>query len=383
MRTDPQVESDQYWMGQALAMAQTALYSTAPNPRVGCIIVRSGQVLGSGATQAAGHAHAEIMALENARQHGHQLAGATVYVSLEPCSHQGRTPPCVDALIRARPERVVVAMMDPNPDVAGSGIRALEAAGIDVTAGVGAAQALALNPGFVSRMVRQRPWVWLKVASSLDGHTALPDGEAKWITGPAARADGQHWRARSCVVLTGSGTVAADNPLLNVRDISTPRQPVRAIVDTNFETAEDSRIFDGEPVWIFTCREDKPKARRLAERAVEVIVVPQDNKRVDLQAVLAWMAEREVNEVHVEAGARLSGAFVEADCVDELLVYLAPVLLGQGMSMAQMAAVASLDHAHRFEYTDIEPIAGDLRLSLRHVGHWQALCDRLSIPLSG
>lgn len=379
MRTDPQAESDRYWMGQALAMAQTALFSTAPNPRVGCIIVRSGQVLGSGATQSAGQSHAEVVALEQARQHGHDLSDATIYISLEPCSHHGRTPPCVEALIQARPARVVIAMPDPNPQVAGAGIQALEAAGITVTVGVGAAQALALNPGFVSRMVRGRPWVWLKVAASLDGHTALPDGEAKWITGAAARADGQHWRARSCVVLTGSGTVAADDPLLNVRDVSTPRQPVRAIVDTHFDTAEDSRIFDGEPVWIFTCRDDAAKAKRLAERAVEVVVVPEAGGRVDLDAVLAWMAQREINEVHVEAGARLSGAFVEADCVDELLVYLAPTLVGQGMPMAQMDAVASLDQAHRFEFTDVEPIAGDLRLSLRHVAGWQALCEHLSI----
>src|SRR5699024_8350747 len=240
----------------------------------------------------------------------------------------------------------------------------------------------ALNPGFVSRMVRQRPWVWLKVASSLDGHTALPDGEAKWITGPAARADGQHWRARSCVVLTGSGTVAADDPLLNVRDICTPRQPIRAIVDTHFDTTEDSRIFDGGPVWIFTCKNDPDKAARLAERHVEVVVVPADNGRVDLQAVLAWMADKQVNEVHVEAGARLSGAFLDADCVDELLVYLAPMMLGQGIPMAHMPAVASLAQADRYTYTDIESIGDDLRLGLRHVRHWQNLCQQLDIPVT-
>lgn len=379
MNTRTEQESDLYWMGQALAIAQTALYSTAPNPRVGCIIVRDGEVLASGATQIAGSAHAEIVALDHAKRQGRDVTGATVYVSLEPCSHHGRTPPCVDRLIQARPRRVVIAMVDPNPRVAGQGIKALRAAGISVTTGVAAGQALGLNPGFVARMVRRTPWVWLKLAASLDGHLALPNGESKWITGAAARADGHHWRARSCAVVTGLGTIQADDPLLNVRDISTTRQPVRAIVDTNFETPENARIFNGEPVWLFTCRSDPDKAGRLADRNVEVVVLPLLNGRVDLPAMLQWMAAREVNEIHVEAGSRLSGAFLEAACVDELLVYMAPALLGQGIPLARMAPPGSLSEAQRFQFTDIKQLGDDIRLVLRHPERWQQLCQAAGI----
>lgn len=370
---DALFESHRYWMGQALAMAQTVLYSTAPNPRVGCIIVRDGQVLGSGATQQAGGPHAEIMALEHVRRSGRTIHNATIYVTLEPCSHYGRTPPCVETLIQEQPSRVVIAMADPNPRVGGRGIRRLREAGIDVLVGVHAEQALELNPGFVSRMVRARPWVWLKLAASVDGHIALPTGQSKWITGAAARADGHHWRARSCVVLTGSGTVLADDPLLTVRDVSTARQPARAIVDTRFETSEQARVFDGNPVWLFTCRPDAAKAKRLAQRGVEVVEVPMAGRRVDLHAVLDWMAAREVNEVHVEAGSRLSGAFLQADCVDELLLYMAPCFLGAGIPMAAMEAPASLAQVQRFRFTDIKSVGEDIRLCMRHPQHWRQL----------
>ncbi|MFA5522656.1 MAG: bifunctional diaminohydroxyphosphoribosylaminopyrimidine deaminase/5-amino-6-(5-phosphoribosylamino)uracil reductase RibD [Castellaniella sp.] len=377
------MQSDRYWMGQALAMAQTALYSTAPNPRVGCIIVRNGQVLGSGATQPAGQAHAEVMAIEQARRAHRQLRGATVYLTLEPCSHQGRTPPCMEALIRARPARVVVAMLDPNPRVKGQGVAGLRAAGIEVSVGIAAEEALALNPGFVSRMLRRRPWVWLKLASSLDGRIALPNGESRWITGQAARADGHHWRARSCVVLTGAGTVVADDPQLNVRHIATPRQPIRAIVDTRFEISEQARMLDGGPVWLFTCHDGRDKARRLAGRNVEVITVPEIDGRVDLQAMLEWMAEREINEVHVEAGSRLSGAFLQAGCVDELLVYMAPCLLGEGIPMAGMPAPETLDQAQRFRLMDLQRMGEDVRLRLREPQHWQSLCREAGVIPAG
>lgn len=377
------LDPDAYWMGQALAMAQTSLYTTAPNPRVGCIIVRDNVVLGGGATQAAGHEHAEVIALQQAERQGHDVQGAAVYVTLEPCSHFGRTPPCADALIDAQPSRVVVAMSDPNPAVSGRGIASLRNAGIEVRVGVLAEKALELNSGFVSRMVRDRPWVWLKLASSVDGYIALPDGESKWITGPAARADGHHWRARSCVVLTGSGTVAADDPLLNVRDVRTARQPIRAIVDTRFETSESARILDGRAVWIFTCFNDPEKAERLAAKNVEVIVLPMSNKRVDLGAMLQWMAAREINEVHVEAGSRLSGAFLDADCVDELLLYMAPTILGQGIPMARMGPLASLTDAQRFEFTDVKSIGPDVRLCMRHLQHWRDLCQSAGVSVPG
>src|SRR5690606_19223480 len=242
----------------------------------------------------------------------------------------GRTPPCVDALIKAKVGRVVIALCDPNPLVGGQGIVRLREAGIPVTLGVCAEEAMALNVGFVSRMTRGLPWVWMKAGVSLDGHSALPGGESQWITGPLARADGHHWRARSCVVLTGIGTVRSDNPRLNVREVETPRQPPRAVVDARFDIAEDAQILDGGKVWVFVCRVDEAKAERLARRNVEVVVMPSMAGRVDLPSVLRWLAAHEINEVHVEAGARLSGALLESACVDELLVYMAPLLLGQG-----------------------------------------------------
>lgn len=371
--------ADEHWMEHALTLAQTALYVTTPNPRVGCLIVRDGVVLGRGATQAAGQAHAEVMALRDAQRQGHDIGGATVYVTLEPCSHQGRTPPCVDALIDARPARVVIAMTDPNPEVSGQGAACLRDAGIDVMTGVLAEQALALNPGFVARMVRQTPWVWLKLAASMDGYIALPDGESKWITGTAARADGHHWRARSCVVLTGIGTILADDPLLNVRGISTPRQPIRAIVDTRLEIPETAQVLDGDRVWVFTCHDDPVKTRRLADKNVQVIVLPTQHHRVDLDAMMQWMASHDVNEVHVEAGSRLSGAFLDAGHVDELLLYMAPALLGQGIPMAQINPLASLAHAQRFEFTDMVSVGSDVRLCLRQPQRWQQLCRTVGI----
>ncbi|MBF6616361.1 MAG: bifunctional diaminohydroxyphosphoribosylaminopyrimidine deaminase/5-amino-6-(5-phosphoribosylamino)uracil reductase RibD [Candidimonas sp.] len=362
-------------MGRALALAETVMAITSPNPRVACLIVHHGQLLASGATQRAGGPHAEVMALRQADERGCVVTGSTIYVTLEPCSHHGRTPPCVDALIRARPARVVIAMRDPNPLVGGQGIARLRAAGIEVTVGVCHEEALAINPGFVSRMTRKTPWAWLKLAASLDGRIALANGESQWITGPAARADGHHWRARSCVVLTGSGTVLADNPQMNVRHVETSRPPIKAIVDTRFEVDENARIFDGIKTWVFTCRGNSEKARRLADKNVEVVELPPNNGRVDLDAMMRWMGQNEINEVHVEAGARLSGALLQAGCADELLVYLAPVLLGDAIGMVRMQALQTLAEAQRFEFMETAALAPDLRLRARHVGHWKSLME--------
>lgn len=370
-------EADARWMRQALALAETSLYITAPNPRVGCVIVRDEAVLGQGATQQAGGAHAEVVAMRNAVSQGHALEGATVYVTLEPCSHHGRTPPCVDALIESKPQRVVVALCDPNPLVGGQGLARLQAAGIAVTVGVCADEALALNAGFVSRMTRGLPWVWMKAGVSLDGHNALPGGESQWITGPLARADGHHWRARSCVMLTGIGTVRSDNPRLNVREVDTPRQPIRAVVDTRFEIAEDALLFDSGKTWVFVCRIDPSKAERLAKRNVEVVVMPSSAAGIDLPSLMRWLAANDVNEVHVEAGSRLSGALLETGCVDELLVYMAPLLLGRGRGMADMPVVAALEAAERFEFIEAVQVGTDMRLRLRHPGHWAALTQAL------
>ena len=370
-------EADARWMRHALALAETSLYITSPNPRVGCVIVRDGTILGQGATQQAGGPHAEVVALRDAAAKGHAIAGATVYVSLEPCSHHGRTPPCSDALIAAAPERVAIALCDPNPLVGGQGIQRLREAGIAVTLGVCADEALTLNAGFVSRMTRGLPWVWMKAGISLDGHNALPSGVSQWITGPLARADGHQWRARSCVVLTGIGTVRSDDPLLNVRDIPTSRQPVRAVVDTRFEISENARLFDGGKVWVFVCRNDPAKAERLAARNVDVVVMPSMASGIDLPSVMRWLAAHEINEVHLEAGARLSGAMLETGCVDELLIYMAPLLLGRGRGMAEMQAVAALEAAERFEFIDAAQVGTDMRLRLRHPGHWAALNQAL------
>ncbi len=369
------VATDEHWMGRALALAETVMAITSPNPRVACLIVHHGQLLASGATQRAGGPHAEVMALRQADERGCVVTGSTIYVTLEPCSHHGRTPPCVDALIRARPARVVIAMRDPNPLVGGQGIARLRAAGVEVTVGVCHEEALAINPGFVSRMTRKTPWAWLKLAASLDGRIALANGESQWITGPAARADGHHWRARSCVVLTGSGTVLADNPQMNVRHVETSRPPIKAIVDTRFEVDENARIFDGIKTWVFTCRGNSEKARRLADKNVEVVELPPNNGRVDLDAMMRWMGQNEINEVHVEAGARLSGALLQAGCADELLVYLAPVLLGDAIGMVRMQALQTLAEAQRFEFMETAALAPDLRLRARHVGHWKSLME--------
>lgn len=361
-------------MDQALALARQALTLSHPNPRVGCVIVRAGRLLASGYTQRAGGHHAEAAALAQARAQGVSVAGGTAYVTLEPCSHFGRTPPCADALLDAGIVRVVVAMRDPNPQVAGAGLARLRAGGVHVDVGLCAEAALALNPGFVSRLSSGRPWLWLKTASSLDGRMALPDGRSQWITGEAARVDGHHWRARSSVVLTGLGTVTADNPLLNVRGIQIERQPMRAVVDTHFRINEHARLFNGSPVWIFTAVENHEKAQRLADRNAQVVVLPEMGGRVDLIAVLRWLGTQEINEVHVEAGATLNGALLQAGSVDEWISYVAPCVLGEGRGLAQwMPPLAELGRAPRFEFIDAVPLGVDMRLRMRQAERWQAL----------
>ncbi|WP_397473543.1 bifunctional diaminohydroxyphosphoribosylaminopyrimidine deaminase/5-amino-6-(5-phosphoribosylamino)uracil reductase RibD [Pusillimonas sp.] len=371
-------ETDVHWMRQAIALSRQSLYLTTPNPRVACLIVRDGQLIASGVTQKAGGPHAEIMALRQAAEQGVSTNGATLYVTLEPCSHHGRTPPCVDALIEARPERVVVAMADPNPLVAGQGIARLRAAGIAVSGPTCADEALEINPGFVARMTRGTPWVWLKTAASLDGRTALGNGVSQWITGPAARVDGHHWRARSCVVLTGAGTVLADDPLLNVREVSTSRQPIRAVIDTGLQVPEKARLFDGSPGWVFTASDDPIKAQRLADRNVQVVRMPLDNDRVHLPSVMRWLGEHDINEVHVEAGSVLSGALLQAGCVDQLLVYVAPMLLGTGRPIAELPVLQTLEEALRFDFYDVAAVGTDVRLLARRAQVWRELVGSVS-----
>ena len=380
-------DQDVFFMRQALELAEGALYVPSPNPRVGCVIVRDAQVIGRGATQAVGSHHAEIMALRDVQARGLNAEGSTVYITLEPCSHHGRTPPCVDALIAARPQRVVFAHFDPNPHVAGRGMRLLREAGIEVNVGVCADLALAVNPGFVSRMTRGIPYVWMKIAASLDGRTALTNGESQWMTGLEARADGHHWRARSCVVLTGIGTVRADDPQMNVRHVATVRQPRRAVIDPGFEINEDAAILKGEGAIIFTGDQNAEKLARLADRGVQVVYVPEDSppaagrmrRRVDMRAMMKWLGEHDANEVHIEAGSGLNGALLEADCVDELLVYLAPMLLGEGMGMAQLPALTKLDGVQRFEFTELKQLGADVRLRARMPEHWRELMNKIHL----
>lgn len=372
-----------YYMQQALAAARSSLYITSPNPRVGCVVVIDNQIIATGATQAAGGAHAEIMALNQAKAAGFNLLSqATVYVTLEPCSHYGRTPPCVDALIAAKPQTVVIAMLDPNLQVAGQGVAKLRAAGIEVLMGTDAEleAALALNIGFVARMVRGVPWLWLKTAASLDGRTALNNGESKWITGPAARADGQRFRARSCVVLTGINTVLADDPQLNVRHISTPRQPIRAVLDSQLRISPQAKIFDGDPVWIFTTIQSVAPAlkQQLAVKNAQIISLLADAQgQIDLHHLMHWLAAQQINEVHVEAGATLNGAFLQAGYVDAILSYVAPVLVGVGRPMMQFPALAHLDSAPRFEFVQSKMIETDVRLLMRNPSHWYQLSRQL------
>lgn len=346
---------DHAMMRRALALAEKGLYTTTPNPRVGCVMARGEQVVGEGWHAKAGEPHAEALALEEA---GARAAGATAYVTLEPCSHHGRTPPCVDALLRAKVARVVAAMRDPNPEAAHGGER-LAAAGIRFEHGLLEPEARELNIGFVSRVSRGRPWVRMKIAATLDGRTALADGASQWITGEAARLDGHRWRARACALLTGIGTVKADDPQLTVRGVDTPRQPLRVIVDSRLETPPAARILQGERVLVFAASHGTlPNA--------EVLVIGNERGKVDLAGMLRELARRGVNELHVEAGFKLNGSLVREGCVDEFLVYLNPSFLGDGaQGMVDLPPLPALAQRPRLALASVERIGEDLRLLAR------------------
>ena len=366
-------------MARALELAASGMYVPAPNPRVGCVIVKDGQIVAEGVTQAAGLAHAEVMALRALTQQGLSAHGATVYVSLEPCSHHGKTPPCTDALINAQPARVVIAHVDPYPAVSGRGIAALRRAGIEVTVGVLADQALEINPGFVSRMVRGTPYVWAKIAASMDRYTALPDGQSQWITGPEARADGHHWRARSCVVLTGIGTVKADDPLLNVRAVQTSRQPKRAVIDPKLEIPSDAQLLQTKGLILFAANASQQRCDELQAKGAVVVNCPEVDApdRVDLMAVMQWLSENDINEVHVEAGAGINGALWRAGCIDELLLYLAPTFLGHGKPMLDIPGIDQLTEAEPLSFVDHEQVGEDVRIRARHSQRWQTLVEHI------
>jgi diaminohydroxyphosphoribosylaminopyrimidine deaminase/5-amino-6-(5-phosphoribosylamino)uracil reductase len=353
-------------MRAALDQAAKGLFLTSPNPRVGCVIVRDGQILAAGHTQRAGKAHAEIDALRDAASRGVDVRGATVYVTLEPCSHHGRTPPCTGALIAAGVSRVVAAIEDPNPLVAGKGVAQLRAAGIVVATGVLAEEAREMNIGFFHRMQQGRPWVRLKIAASLDGGTALPNGQSQWITSSAARDDGHAWRARACAIMTGIGTVQQDNPQLTVRALETPRQPQRIVVDSQLDFDPAARVLEGGGTWIITTEaHSEQRARRLRDAGAEVMVLPTEGVKVDLKALMQELGRREVNELHVEAGYKLNGSLLRMGCVDEMLMYFAPCLLGPAQGIARLPELQQLSDRIPMRFHRIEAVGDDLRVITR------------------
>ncbi|HWV62580.1 MAG TPA: bifunctional diaminohydroxyphosphoribosylaminopyrimidine deaminase/5-amino-6-(5-phosphoribosylamino)uracil reductase RibD [Oxalicibacterium sp.] len=355
-------------MRRALRLAERGLYTTMPNPRVGCVIVRDGEIVGEGAHLRAGEHHAEVDAL---RQAGDLARGADVYVTLEPCSHYGRTPPCANALIQAGVKRVFAAMQDPNPDVAGSGLKLLEAAGIEVHAGLLQPEAEALNPGFISRMSHGTPYVRSKIAASLDGRTALTNGVSQWITGEAARADVQHWRARSCAILTGSATVLHDDPQMTVRSLDIGRQPLRVVADSQLAISPHARILaDGNALVVYAS-DPHGKAEALRAAGIELLHLPEaagvaNAGRVCLSSLLRALAVRGINEVLVEAGEALNGALLQHGLIDECLFYYAPVLMGSSAKgMFAMPALTQMAQRQSLELVDIQRVGADLRVQAR------------------
>lgn len=351
---------DHQFMARALRLAEQGLYSTMPNPRVGCVIVKDNKIVGEGAHLKAGEPHAEIFAI---RQAGELAKGATAYVTLEPCSHTGRTPPCSQALINAGIVKVIVAMQDPNSQVSGSGMAHLQSYNIEVTTGLMERQAQELNPGFIARMTRNRPFVRSKIAASLDGKTALNNGASQWITCEAARLDVQHWRARSCAILTGVGTVLADNPSMSVRSMDIGRQPLKVIVDSQLQTPACANILDGGNVLIAFANDAQNKAAQLLAAGAELLCIPSEQGRVCLKTLLSHLAGQQMNEVMCEGGESLNGALMAQGLLDELLIYYAPKLMGcAAKGMFAMSEFTGMDQAIALDILDVRQIGADIRL---------------------
>lgn len=372
-------------MQLAVELSRKARNLCPPNPAVGCVLVTQSQQTAVGFTQMVGGPHAEVMALREAARQGLDLSGSTAYVSLEPCSHHGRTPPCCDALIQAGVGKVVVAVQDPNPQVAGRGMERLRAAGIEVEllppGDQLARDVQELNIGFFSRMTRKAPWVRMKMAASLDGTSALQNGISQWITSEQARTDGHQWRAHACAVLTGVGTVLEDDPMLDVRLVPATRQPHLVIVDSRLETPPTARLFQpaaqGLPrqIWIYCAQPDQARQAALETRGAQVRCLPDAGGKVDLEAMLADLARREVNEVHLEAGHKLNGSFLRAGLVDECVVYLAPLLLGQGAGMSNFGPLQALGEGLPLQFRSVDAVGQDLRIVARVAGRDGFLTD--------
>lgn len=358
--------NDTQWMKRALELAQLARPISPPNPSVGCVLVRDGLVLGEGFTQVVGGDHAEIQAIKDAQRRGYTIEGATAYVTLEPCSHYGRTPPCALRLVKEKVARVVIACLDPNPKVAGRGVAILKEAGIEVVTDVLSQEAWQINAGFMTQMTQHRPWVRLKVAMSMDGFTALPNGESQWITGPQARNDGHRYRSYCGAILTGIGTVLADNPQMNVRFNGSlaSRQPLKVILDSELKTPENARLFDDGQVLICCAHMPEPRVSVLKARGAEILCLPNAQGQVDLKAVIKELARRSINDVHVEAGATINGALMTLGLVDELLIYTAPKFLGQGRGAFVLPESENLNDLTTWHVLSSEKIGQDVRTIL-------------------
>jgi diaminohydroxyphosphoribosylaminopyrimidine deaminase / 5-amino-6-(5-phosphoribosylamino)uracil reductase len=360
--------SDHLYMTRALQIAERGLYSTSPNPRVGCVIVNNGVIVGEGAHLRAGEPHAEVYAIKQA---GAKAKDATAYVTLEPCSHYGRTPPCAEALVQAGVAKVIVAMQDPNPLVAGQGLAYLQLHGIETLAGLMEAQAYSLNAGFISRMLSQRPFVRSKIAASLDGKTALANGQSQWITSESSRKDVQHWRARSCAIMTGVGTVLNDNPRLNVRDIDTTRQPLRVVVDSNLKTPLAANIIQGGDTLIAYANDENNQSSKLLSVGVSLLHAPAIDGKVCLITLLSHLSSMQVNELMVEAGQGLNGSLMALGLVDELLLYYAPKLMGgDSQNMFALPNFTHMSQAIMLDVLDVRQFGNDIRLRAKpHLAH--------------
>lgn len=357
--------TDHRFMARALQLAERGRFTTSPNPRVGCVLVQNDTPIAEGWHERAGEPHAEAHAL---RQAGERARGATAYVTLEPCSHFGRTPPCADALIAAGVSRVLTATLDPNPAVSGKGLARLQEAGVQVQSGLMEQQARELNIGFFARMTRKRPWLRMKIAASLDGRTALANGVSQWITGEDARADGHRWRARSCAVLTGVGTVKDDDPQLTVRAIETTRQPIKVLVDSNLAVSPSARLFDGGPALVFCANRNGDKEAALRARGAEIHCLPNGYGKVDLLAMAQELARLEINEVLVEAGVKLNGSLLRAGVIDELLLYVAPHLLGdKARGMFDLPELTQMKDRREVVFQDVAQVGKDLRILARFI----------------
>lgn len=355
--------ADAKFMARALELACNGWYTTDPNPRVGCVLVRDGEIMGEGWHQQAGHGHAEVEALKTVTD----ARGATAYVTLEPCSHHGKTPPCCDALINAGVSRVVAAMQDPNPLVSGRGLAKLQAAGIEVTVGVLEADARSLNRGFIKRMTENRPFIRSKLAMSLDGRTAMASGESKWITSEQARADVQLLRAESSAILTGINTLLADDPALTARVDFLTVQPIRVVLDNHLKTPYTAQMatLPGRTL-ILTCTDDPKKQQKLQHAGFEVHCLPDINERLDLNEVMRFLASQQINEVLVEAGAVLNGALLAANLLDEIIVYMAPSIMGdKGRGLFHLPDVLAMADRKELELLDVTRVGGDLKLTLK------------------